>query len=180
MLVCGHDPDIPVFLSDGVYQLAALFLGEIARKLKFPGNDLFCQERNELATELRPDYAGREKETVSCIDPLPVRRESAAGNEAMDMRMNPERLAPTVERRDDSRQRAEMLRICQEFLKTLPGCLEQQVGESRPVVFPQVIEFAGNGEYYMKIVALNEALELLVNPSGDLDEGAERARTMPA
>lgn len=50
----------------------------------------------------------------------------------------------------------------------------------RPVVFPQVIEFAGDCKYDMKIVALNESLELLINPSGDLDEGTERAGAMPA
>lgn len=124
MLVCGHDLDVPGLLSDGVDQFGALFLGEIAGKLEFSRNDVFCQERNELATELRPDDAGWEKKAVSCFDPLPVWRESSAGNEKMNMRMNPDRLAPTVECCDDSRQGSEMLRICQQFLQTLPGRLE--------------------------------------------------------
>ena len=45
-------------------------------------------------------------------------------------------------------------------------------------MFPQVVEFGRDGEDDMEVVTVDEAVELFLDPPGDLDEGAQRAGTV--
>jgi hypothetical protein len=88
------------------------------------GDEAFEKEAAEQARQ----HAHGQKEAGLAGDPArPVRRQAAAGNDDVDMRMMGERRAPGVEHGGEADARAQMLGIDGDGGQRLSGCPEQEV-----------------------------------------------------
>ena len=86
--------------------------GEIAEEAEFAGLEGGAQRVEEQPAEEAREHAHRQEEAGPAGDPAcAVERRTAAGHDAMDMRMMVQVLAPGVEHGDEADLGAEMLRI---------------------------------------------------------------------
>ena len=92
--------------------------------------------------------------------------------------MDDESLSPGVKGGDGAGEGAEVLGIGKEFFEGVPGGAEEEIGKEPAVEFPQGIEFGGDGEDGVVVIAVEEFSDLLVDPAGDLHEGADGTGAM--
>lgn len=90
------------------------------------------------------------------------------------MRMNPDGLRPTVKAGNSAGQRAEVFRILQQFLETLPRRLEQQLGENLSVELPHTVQFPWDSEDRVVVIAIRQTIDLFMDPPADFHERADR------
>src|SRR5882724_5822221 len=85
---------------------------------------------NELAAEDATKHLdGEKKSRARFYPPRVIERQAAGGNDAMDMGMKPELLAPSVQHGEEADFRAEVLRIASDFEKNFRTGAEQQIIE---------------------------------------------------
>lgn len=87
--------------------------------------------------------------------------------------MNPEGLGPGMKGGDGAGHGAKILGVGEEFAERMPSGVEEEMGDDSPVVCPEGIEFPGNGEDGVVVVAMEKRSDAETNPAGDLHEGAE-------
>ena len=80
-----------------------------------------------------------------------VRRQSAAGNDTVDMRMEQEILPPGVENAEEADLGAQVFRIASDFQKCVRYCLKQEVVEFGLVLENECLQFMWQRENDMEI-----------------------------
>src|SRR5512137_221703 len=107
---------------------------QLAEKAKLAFVERRLQGGEEQSTEQARQRLHRQEEAWLANDPaLAAQRDSAARDDAMDMGMMGERLAPGVENREQANPGAETLRICGERHGRLGGGAHQR-GIEKPLV----------------------------------------------
>ena len=113
----------------------------------------------------RQDPDGDEK-PFSGGDPTgSVRGESAPGDNAMDMGMVPEVLAPGVQNPDTADLCAEMFRVLSKLRKGFGDRTEEKIVQDLAVQGDQGMEFGGESEDHMEICNGEEILRAGLDPS---------------
>ena len=102
--------------------------GEVAEESEASGRMQGCEAVEEEAAEETRQHAHRQEEAGLAGDPArTVRRQAAAGNDDVDVRMMGERRAPGVEHGGEADARAQMLRVGGDRGQRLGRGPEQQV-----------------------------------------------------
>src|SRR5262249_52250786 len=102
------------------------WFGGIGEEAHFPGVEGVPQLPREQPAEQPPQHAHRQEETGATSDPVgTVKRGPAAGNDAMDVRMMLQGLAPGMENHGDAELGAKMPGIGRDGGERLGGDTEQ-------------------------------------------------------
>ena len=102
--------------------------GEVAEEGEAAGLVQGCEPFKEEAAEQARQHAHGQEEAGPAGDPAPsVRRQAAAGNDNVDMRMVGEHRAPGVQHGGEADARTEMLRVGGDGGERLGGGPEQEV-----------------------------------------------------
>jgi len=111
------------FEGAGVFEIT-----EAVRKDQMPFSVTIFEKIKELASEQgRHDPHGHKKPLAAGHPASPVRGETAAGDDTVDVGMVQEILSPGVENTDNSYRRAEMLLVLCEFYEGLGGRAKEQI-----------------------------------------------------
>ena len=123
------------------------------------------QPSNELTAEHTTENLDRQEESGARLDPLRVvGRRPPGRNDAVNMRMWFERLAPGVKNGQESNLRTEVLSIGCNLEKSLGASVEQQ-GEQYPFVLPdQRNERVWEGEDEMEVANRQQFILTLCHP----------------
>lgn len=122
---------------------------------------------------------GKKVALLGPADPLSV-GDAALGYQAMDVRMQDERLAPGMECRDDPRLRSDMPIVQEESEQRVAHCREQDVGHLSDVVKPQIAKLVRWREDHVVMTALHQAVSLPIEPQVQSETIALRTGTVPA
>ena len=83
---------------------------------------------DELAAKHAAEHLDGKKESMAWLDPArAIGRQTAGGNDAMDMRVKAQLLIPGVENAEEANLCAEMLGIASDFQKSFGTGAEQQI-----------------------------------------------------
>ena len=109
--------------------------GQLAEEGEPAGCMQGCESFEEEAAEQAGEHAHGQEEAGLAGDPArPVRRQAAAGNDDVDVRMVGQRRAPGVEDGGEADARAQMLRVGGDRGQGLGGGSEQEVVDGRLVL----------------------------------------------
>ena len=134
--VRGGDGDIPTYSAFGAAQRRERGVegglvgepGEVAEEDEASGGMQGREPFEEEAAEQAGEHAHGQKEAALAGDPArAVRRQAAAGNDDVDVRMVGQRRAPGVEHGGEADARAQMLRVGGDRGQRLGGGPEQEV-----------------------------------------------------
>ncbi len=104
--------------------------------------------------------------------PGTIRRQTAAGDQTVDMNMPEQKLIPGMESRYDPGLCAAMFFVSHEIEKGIADGQKEQVGHGLDIVKPYVVEFMRNGEDHVIMVAAQESGLLFLQPSIHQNIGA--------
>ena len=109
--------------------------GEVALEHELAATACMLEQVDELAAEHAAEHVHREEEPGRTGDPpRPVRRQAAAGDDAVDVRMMIEVLSPRVEDGEEPDVGAEMARIASDLEQRVARGAEQDVVDRRRVL----------------------------------------------
>ena len=130
---------------------------------------LECGEAGEeFAAEERAEHMDGEEKGGRCRNPAcAVEGESAAGDDAMDVRMKLEFAGPGVQDTGDRELRGvlEPLRVPGERVESGGGALDEQVVQARPIESDQAVQLARHGEDDVEILRGQDARHALLDPA---------------
>ena len=105
------------------------------QKVSLPASKAFSRVGQEQPTEETRQHADRQKEVGPAGDPTgAIGRETATGDDAVQVRMMEQRLAPRVEDGEEADLGAEVLGIGGDRAQGLGGGVEQDVVDRRLVL----------------------------------------------
>lgn len=108
---------------------------------------------DELATEDSAQHLhGKEKAGVGGVHPAAViGRDASRRDDAVDMQMSEQILAPGVENAEDADLGAQVLGVGRDFLQSGGAGREQEMVKVTRVVLRQEVEFVGDSEDDVKV-----------------------------
>ncbi len=154
------DPALAVELSEERAQL---------RPRDVRATIVFCQElepSKKLPSKERTE--GPHRKEIAGTRALPVfavGRETAAGDDAMQMRMEGEFARPCVQYRGDAKLRAEVFLVPRESLQSVRSRGEEQIENGVRGGASQGAQLSGQGEDHMKVVCWQETLLAALDPT---------------
>jgi hypothetical protein len=123
------------------------------------------EEVKELTSEqCRYDPYGDEEPFAAGYPAAVVRRETAPGDDPVEVGMIQEVLAPGMENADHPHLGAEMFGVLGEFRERLGGRVKKQVVQELRVHGNQGIQFGGEGEDHMEVFNGQEVLMASLDP----------------
>ena len=136
--------------------------------------------REELTAKHGHDRAhGKKIALLGSANPLSVEK-AAFGNQAMDVRMQNERLAPGVQGSDDAGLASEMPIVQEKLEQRVPHGCEQDISHLSDVVKPQVAQIMRWRKNHVIMTALHQSIGLSIEPLIQTEPVALRACAMPA
>ena len=121
----------------------------------------------EQSTKQAGQNPNRKKETHSAGNPAAaVDRQTAAGNDAMQVWMVQESLAPSVEHCKETDLGTEVFWVSRNASQSLAGRTKEDVVDHLLIVEREVSELVGNGEHHVKVVDWQKVRALLIEPIG--------------
>ena len=140
-------------------------LGKGTVELEPVGSEAFLERGEHLAAKQVREDPDREEEIVAAGNPGGrVRCQPAAGDDAVDMRMMQQRLAPGVQHGDEADVSAEMLGVGGDGPEGSGGGSEQGAIDFALVLQRQRGQFCGQGEDDVKIGDRQQILAALLQP----------------
>src|SRR5450759_1592898 len=133
----------------------------LAQKLFQAGHELATKERTH-------DMDGKEKVARRRYPLALVARETAAGDDAMDVRVKPQIPGPRMQHGGDAKlcTLSEPLRVGRQGQERVGGSAEQEGEDRGSVVAGEAVQLAGDGEHEVKVVDGQDALEAGLDPAG--------------
>ena len=136
----GLDLDVPLLAPELVEQVEALANAQTGRRheqgrgglgltASGAGGERRAQIGQEFAAKLRRQHGDRQQELRVGGRPFAVRRESAGGDDEVQVQMLPELVAPALEDRHDARQRPQPTGVGQQFAQRVPRRQKVQIRE---------------------------------------------------
>ena len=177
VFVLLHDLDMPLLPAALVQQIHALLGRKTVGKRDFAAVDCIQEEGSELAAELGAQNARWQKEARRRRFPLGAGH-APSGDQHMNVRMYPERLPPTVERCNHPGKGSKILRVGQQFPERVPRGTEEKSGKCVAIELPPRVQFVGDGEDYVEVVASRETRLLSGKPALRLEISATGTTAM--
>jgi hypothetical protein len=112
-------------------------------------------------------------------DPLPRRGQPTPRDQAVEVRMQHQGLAPGVQHRKDARLRPEILGVCQQGAQGVADRLKQQGRHYWDVGQPQRVKLMREGKDDMVVITGKQPRLLEGQPALGLEVGTVRTRPMP-
>ncbi len=152
----GFAIDDPFFMierpPEGLEGCRILEMAEAAGKDEVPSFEAIFEEVQELTFEQRrQDPHGKEEAFAAGSPAAVVGRETAPGDDTMEVGMIHEVLAPGMENADHPYLGAEMFGVLGKFGECFGGRAEKQVVQDLRVPGNQGIQFGGEGEDHMEV-----------------------------
>jgi hypothetical protein len=125
------DPLFPVEMPPEGFEVCGILeMTEMGGKDQIPSSEAILEEVQELPSEqCRHDLHGKEEPFAAGYPAAVVRRQTAAGDDAVEVGMVHEVLAPGMENSDHPYFGAEMFGVLGEFREGLGGRAEKQIVE---------------------------------------------------
>ncbi len=165
----GFAVDDPLLMierpSEGFEGCRILEVAEAAGEDEVPSLEAILEEGQELPSEQgREDPHGKEEAFAGGDPAAAVRREAVPGDDAVEVGMIHEVLAPGMENADHPHLCAEMFWVLGEFGERLGGRVKKQVVQDPLVPGNQGIQFCGEGEDHMEVFNGEEVLMASLDP----------------
>ncbi len=140
------------------------------------------EEVQALSTEDLRQGPDGEQEAVARRGepPLPVRAQAAVGDDAVDMDVLPEVLAPGVQHHRDADLAAEPARVASELQQGPGRSLEEQPVDEAGLRLRERVEFVRQREHHVPVADVEQAGGLPLHPPGLLERLALGAVPVPA
>jgi hypothetical protein len=134
---------------------------------QFIGIESLLQKGKEQPTEETSEHADGQKESGPTGDPMAaIGRETATGDDAMQVRVMEQRLAPSVEDGEEAELSAEMLGIGGDCAQGFGGSVEQDVVDRRFVVMGDGGDLLRHGEDDVEVWHCEEFGSSVLKPLG--------------
>lgn len=127
----------------------------------------FFESGEELATEDSGQDLDGEEEPLATFNPRPsIGREATSGDNAVEMGMEEDVLAPGVKNRSEADLRAEMALVPCDFQESPGGGREEAVEEKTLVAQDEGVEFFGQSEDHVEVRDGKQTLQAGFQPIG--------------
>ena len=97
---------------------------------------------------------------------MAIKRETASGNHAMQVRMMAQLLAPGMKHREKTNLCAQLFGIGGELQQCLRGALEQQIVDDSFILQRQLGQFLGQGKDHMEVWHRQQVCQPRLQPLG--------------
>ena len=144
-------------------------VAEIPRVFKMCGRAVKIKLRTlevvqEFSSELFSKHIDGNEELLSRVDPLVGIRQTAAGDEAVQVRVIVEVLPPSVKDGSDTGLCAEVFFVGAEFHEGFRNGSKKQIIHLRLILHEDDVQIVGYGENSVEILHVQEVLSLLIEP----------------
>jgi len=173
------DVHVPLLATQFVAQDGPVLRGHPVRQHECAPLDGGIHGREQLAPKDRHHHAYRQQKAMAHGVPVPRVGEPTARHQTVEMRMHHQRLTPGMERGDEARTGAQILRVAKKFVQRRVHRGKQQVGHRSHIRQSQPSQLIGLGEDDMVVIAGQQPRLLPHQPALDLEPGARRAHPMP-
>ena len=180
MLVGRLDLDMPLLASSLVEQGSPGGGVGAGRELQSAFRQGGEQKGAEPAAELGAEGTGWAEEGVPAFHPLAGGVQPPGSDQDMQVDVEVEGVAPALDHARGAGGCAQPAGVVSKGLERIPGRVEQQVGEGRPVIAPQRVNAVGKGEDNLVVGARQGARLLLAHPLVRLAGAADGATAVLA